>query len=221
METPEQEHDDPPRQDPGVQLLSAVERLVASPEEILQLVRRVQRGVDEDVSRVGPRLVSHYTQRSALTGGATALPAMIPGFGSLATLVAGPLADMVLLLKWETELCLALTAAYGYDIRRPEERHLAFLLAAVETAIQAKGRHVIRDAGLVTGTAIWNYTPRRIAKLAATIAAGVMALQFGRAGLKAIPILGVGIGATFNGVLTARVGRRATRELQTRRRLDA
>lgn len=209
-----------PDRETGKQLLSAVERLVAPSEEIIALVRRVQRGEDEDVHQVAPRLISHYSNKAALGGGATAIPAMVPGLGTLATLVVGPLADMVLLLKWETELCLALATAYGYDIRRPKERQLAMLLAAVSTASAAKGESVFRDAAIVSGTAIWNYTPRRIAKSLVTAMAIVAAIHWGRVGFKALPVIGVAVGASMNKLLSRRVGKQANKELALRRRLD-
>lgn len=205
------------------QLLTALERIIASPEEIIAQVHKLKEQVGDDIDKVAPRVIAYYSNRAALGGGATALPAMLPGIGTVTTFLAGPLADMVLLLKWETEMCLALSAARGYDIHDPRERQLAFLLAAVSTAAVAKRNNVVLDATVVSSAAIWNYTPRRIGKALITSMAVVGALLIARTpqrALLAIPFLGVGVGAVVNKWLTGRIGRQANAELVIRRRLD-
>lgn len=62
-----------------------------------------------------------------------AAPALIPGAGTLMAALGGALADMGFLLKYEVEMALVLSHLYGFDIRRDEERQLAFLRASVGT----------------------------------------------------------------------------------------
>lgn len=209
--------------DTGQKLLTAVERIVESPEKIVERVEaaRARTGAWDDPDTVAPELIASYSNKSAVLGGATAIPAMLPGLGTAATLALGPFADMVLLLKIEAELCLALAAARGHDIHDPAERQLAFLLAAVNTAEVAKDRSVLRDAVDVSGTAIWNYAPRRVSKLLVHAIAILAAIHLSRNLLRAIPVIGVAVGAGMNKVLTKRVGKKAYAALKTRDALEA
>lgn len=203
----------------GERVLNAVERIVAGPEELAQVVEGLAHGAPlRDV--LARRVISHYSNLAALVGGATALPAMIPGVGTAAALVAGPLADMVLLLKYEVELCLCLSLVHGHDIRDPRERQLAFLLAALKTVEQSRARPALCDAVDVVATSIWNYTPRRVGKLLATCFAIIAAVHLSRGFVRALPLVGVVVGATLNKVLTSRVGHGAHHELRLRGRLS-
>lgn len=202
-------------------ILSAVERITDTPQGILELVGKLRKE-SADTAVLVERIVSHYSNRSAIAGGATALPALLPGIGTAAYLATGPLADMVLLLKFEVEMSCALAAAHGFDITRPEERQLAFLLAAVKTSDESLGRSVLADVGEVGWTAIWNYAPRRVVKLLVEILALIaVAVLAERLLLKAIPLVGIAVGAGMNKVLTSRVGKRANEELELRAKLLA
>jgi hypothetical protein len=206
----------------GQKILHAVEKIVAPPERILQRVQRIraETGAWDDPDVVAPKLISHYSNKSALVGGVTAIPAMLPGLGTAATLLAGPFADMILLLKLETEMCLALAAARGHDITQPHERQLALLLATLNTAEISGARNPLRDALDVSGTAIWNYTPRRVAKMLGTVMTILVAVHVSkRIALKAIPVIGVGVGTAMNKVLTRRVGKKAWTSLKLRDKL--
>ncbi len=207
--------------DLGERLLSAVERLIEPDEQILAIVASAQRDAQGDTDRAARALISRYANRSALVGGATALPAFLPGLGTACALVVGPLADLVCLLKFETEMCLALAAVHGYDIAEPHERQLAFLLAALKTSEASAGRSAVHDGVSVVGTSIWNYGPRRVGKLLVTVLASLGAALVTRNLARAIPLIGVAVGAGLNRALTSRVGHNAHEELLLRRRLAA
>ncbi len=201
----------------GEKLLHAVERITASPAEILAVVDRYCADPEDTLEITTSGIVAHYSNRSALVGGATALPSLIPGVGSLATLVAAPLADMVFLLKYEVEMCLALSAAHGYDIHRDEERQMAFLLAALKTAqVSKSGSNYVN----ITGPALWQYTPRRVSKLLVTTLAIIGVAALSKHFIKAVPLLGVAVGASMNKILTTKVGRNAHEELRLRKKLS-
>ncbi len=206
----------------GQKILTAVERILEAPEKIIARVEqaRADSGAWDEADLVAPKLISSYSNKSALIGGATAIPAMLPGVGTAVTLLAGPMADMVLLLKLETELCLALSCLRGHDIRDPKERQLAFLLAAINTAELSKGRNTVLEVVDVSGTAIWNYAPRRVGKILVNVLAVIAALQISRGMLRAVPLIGIAVGASMNKVLTARVGKNAYRSLKTRDSLE-
>ena len=135
------------------------------------------------------------------------------------SLTAGPLADMVLLLKLEVELGLALATIHGFDVRIPEERQLVFLAAALHTAEVSRDRSCLSNTLEVSASAIWNYTPRRAGKLLATVATALAANALVRGAARALPLIGIAVGASLNKVLTANVGRSLHQDLRTRRRL--
>lgn len=211
--------------DEGQKLLSAVERLLASDKEILQLVANIrsvnQAQRDETEStylhRLADKIITLYSVKSAVSGGATALPAIIPGAGTLVTMVGGALADAALVLKFEVEMALALSALYGYDITKPEERQTAFLLASISTYEAKSGESLLLDMAKAEGTAIWNYGPREGGKILLTVCSKLALLTMGKSFAKALPLVGVTIGAGLNKVLTGRVGQHCVKELEQRR----
>ena len=122
----------------GKKLLSAVERILDDDENIIALVEDLKskmkgEGGESQQDAVGRRIVAIYSNRSAVSGGATALPAILPGLGTLATITGGTLVDMGLMLKFEVEMALALSWLHGFDIHTERERQIAFLLASVST----------------------------------------------------------------------------------------
>jgi hypothetical protein len=74
----------------------------------------------------------------------------------------------------------------------------------------------------VSCQAIWSYTPREVSKVLlrvlSFIAVANATKRLGRGALKAIPFIGVGIGAGMNKALTMRVGNGAHRALAARLR---
>ena len=211
----------------GVKLLTAVERIVASTASIRATVDGVQavlKAAQPDLKGAELRdatakaLVKQYSDRAAIAGGASGLPALIPGWGSLVAAVGGTVAELTLLLKWEVEMALALSHLYGFDIDEPAERQLAFLMASVGT-YDATGKNFFADIARLEGTALWNYAPRHVARFVVQAMAAVAAIYLWRGFFKAIPVLGIGIGAGLNKVLTNKVGARCVRDLSTRREL--
>src|SRR6185503_1698390 len=114
---------------------------VDSPETVVELVEefkvRTPRSSLPSESawrkELSAKIVSNFSRKSAVSGGVTSLPALIPGLGTLAAAVGGTFLDLVLVLKFEVEMAMALTYLYGFDIRERNERQFAFLLASVQT----------------------------------------------------------------------------------------
>lgn len=225
-QAPGQGRDD---EDGGRRLLSAVERIVDDPENLIAVVgeaeRRVRREPDgaDDAWRqaVADELVSNYSTWSAVSGGATALPAALPGLGTLVATLGGTLADMCLMLKFEVEMALCLTHLYGWDIRDERERQIAFLLASVGTHDARTGGNFIGDLAQAEWEAIWKYTPRQVSKHLVTVMAKLALSGASRSLVRALPLVGVGVGAAMNKVLTRRVGGRCVAELRRRRAMQA
>lgn len=197
---------------PSHRLLHAVERMVAEPEAIIRVVD-TYRGESPGLDRLSARVVSHYSNRSALVGGLSALPGLVPGIGTLAVSLGTTVAEMAVVLGLEVEMCLALACAHGFDIRDRRERALALVLAAVYASEVESGRNVLLDIGGVSWTALVNYAPRELEKLALQIAGYILvevaAAKLATGLLRSLPLVGIGVGAGLNKILTRRVGRRA------------
>jgi hypothetical protein len=213
----------------GKQLLSAVERLVSPNQTLLEVIAQAEETARERSPEAAKQkdtlkgltaqqLTRVYSNRAAIAGGASAIPALIPGFGTLAAGVAGTLAELAYVLKCEVELCLSIAHVYGFDIEEKKERQLAFFLAAVST-YDSDGKNFLADVIRAEGVAIWNYSPRVLGRMLVKAMTALALSYLGRGLTRMIPVLGIVIGSSMNKVLTQRVGDRATRELRTRREL--
>ncbi len=214
------------QEEQGRRLLTAVERIIEDTEDLIVRVETFRReageGVDEEATElaVARLLVRHYSNRSAMAGGVSALPALLPGAGTLLAALGGTLADMGLTLKFEVEMALSLTHLFGFDIRRDKERQLAFLLASVSTYEAKSGRNFFVDLAEAEGTAIWNYAPRQVAKALLSVMAKLVLVGTSKGIMKAVPFVGIVIGSSANKILTTRVGERCITELTHRRRME-
>ena len=210
----------------GEELLKAVERFVDSPRKIRQQVDAILEGArdslpvdatEEQVRRVVEReIVSHYSNRTALAGGAAALPGLIPGLGTITALVGGGILDMTACLKFEVEMVLALAAVRGYSIEDRRERQLAYLLAAAHTYEATGGKNPLPDLVKTEIDAIWHYTPRQLGKLVAALFVKLALVLAGKGLTRAIPFIGVVVSSAANKTLTQRVGRSVIKALDGR-----
>lgn len=215
----------------GRQLLTAVERIIAGTDSLIALSEQHQRrarerkveGESAITEAAAEEVISHFARRSALSGGLTAAPALIPGLGSLVAAAGGTLADIGLVLKFEVEMALVLSHLHGFDITRPEERQIAFLLASVGTYDAQSGGDVLGElsqAARAGKDAVWTYAPREISKMVLSVMAKIALLKLSKGMLaRALPVVGIAVGSTMNHALTRRVGERCIRDLKTRRQL--
>lgn len=211
----------------GERLLHAVERILASPEEIRALATNLQEKEQARLpdlptllrERTAQAIIRHYSLATALGGGVSGLPALIPGVGTAAALLGGGLADMTICLKYEVEMIMALASLFGHDISRPQERSYCLMLAGLSTYQELAGKNAALDVALVEGEALWRYTPRQAGKLLATVFLRLAMLLASRSLLRAVPLAGALVGFAANKLLTQRVGRRAVIELHQRERL--
>jgi len=211
----------------GEKLLTAVERILEDTDEITRRVAEMRRETEVNLSSeedvravVAKRIVERYSRSSAVSGGAAALPALFPGIGTLAALTGGTLADMGFVLKFEVEMAMSLTALHGWDITEPGERQFAFLLASVNTYDAKSGRNFFVDVAAAEGTALWNYGPREVGKLLVSVMTKLALLSLSKGFVRALPLVGIAVGAGMNKVLTQKVGQRVSAELERRRKLQ-
>jgi uncharacterized protein (DUF697 family) len=210
----------------GERLLTAVERLVNGYDSLIAEVEALSAEAfpgrePSDVARrsvVARELIARYSNKSAMAGGVAAAPAIVPGGGTLIAMTGGSLADMTLVLKFEVELALCLTHLYGHDIRDERERWLAYLLATVTTYEAKSGRNYFADVLDVQLEALRKYTPRQLSKLLVSALGKIAVLRMSRGLLgRALPLVGIGISAAANKVLTTTVGWRCVESLERRR----
>ena len=212
-------------QSQGRKLLNVVERIIADTDSLVALskdcLRRAQAVTPEDeaaaVAAASEEIIRHFSTRTAVSGGLAALPALLPGVGTLAAVAGGTLADVGLVLKFEVEMALTLSHLHGFDITREEERNLAFLLASVSTYDAKSGGNFFADVVQAEGIALWKYTPRQVGKLLLTVLSRLALLQVGKGLARAVPFVGIAVGSSMNKVLTRRVGERLVSELKQRR----
>ena len=167
----------------------------------------------------GKKIVNYYTKRSSMSGGLSALPAAIPGIGSLATFLGGTLADVVLMLKFEVEMTLCLCHLAGFDIDNERDRQLAFTLASVSACQVMSGKNKTIEAASLVGAAFWDYSLRELSKYLITVIAKIICIQVSRGLVKAIPLLGAVVGASVNCVMTHRTGGTCLTVLWERKKL--
>ncbi|MFH1464272.1 MAG: hypothetical protein ABIO70_07785 [Pseudomonadota bacterium] len=210
----------------GRKLLSAVERIIEDTEAIIAQVDRQRTmvlsthpGIQGQTLRdkISTRLVRHYSNACAISGGATALPSLFPGAGSVIALTGGTLLDVAFILKFEVEMALALCWNHGFDIREERERELAFLLASVLVHDESTGESFVNDVARAEGEALWNYAPRQVPKILAQVLARIAMRQVGKGLFRMLPIVGIAVGAGLNKALTQKTGQRMVEELGRRR----
>ena len=207
----------------GERLLSAVERVVEDCDELIAHVETLRSaaglvGDEEDLrEHLARQIIQGYSTRSAIAGGVTSLPALLPGPGSAVALVGGMLADMTYLLKHDVEMILCLSYLYGHDIRNEKERWLAYILAGIRTyEVQAR-RNYFADLCDLQLDALPKYTPRELFKMAATVLGRVALMSLPKGFLKTLPFVGIAVSASTNKFMTWSVGWWCVEALERRR----
>jgi uncharacterized protein (DUF697 family) len=208
----------------GQRLLSAVEHLVSDPDTLIAEVEALAESVKPGDGVRDPalldvmsrRLIATFSNRSAIAGGLTALPATLPGVGTVVTITGGALVDMALMLRHEVELAMCLTHLYGYDIRDEKQRWLAYLLAGASTYEAKSGRNYFVDLADAQLEAMTLYTPRQLSKIMATVLGKLALLSVSRGFVKGLPFVGIVVGLSANKLLTTNVGWRCVEALERR-----
>jgi hypothetical protein len=214
----------------GERLMHAVERLIEDPEDLIARVESLkeQNGLpprEQSVGRAGlvaQHIIERYSLRSATTGALTSIPASAPGVGMMIVAIGGTFVDLGLMLKHETEMVLSLSYLHGFDIRDPQQRRLAFLLAASGSVEElTKGDNFFTDMAAAELEAIWHYTPRQATKLLVTLLGKLALRAASRNVYRVIPVVGAAVSGGINKVCTKQVGRRCNAMLIRRRRMQA
>ena len=203
-------------------LLSSLDRIVEDSPSIIKIVDQYKTIANSKGDEGAPHrekvttlIIEHYSVRSAVSGGSTSLPGIIPLVGPLLAL-GGNITDMTLLLKFEVEMVLALSYAYGFDINSDEERKMAILLTVVGFSETEGGKNLFSDITRIGGIAAGTYGPREMTKiLLSAIAKMTFGSLFRKAG-RLIPIVGVVVGAGYNKIMTKKLGDKVKKVLTAR-----
>ncbi|MEO1269084.1 MAG: hypothetical protein AAFX99_13365, partial [Myxococcota bacterium] len=210
---------DPDRDKPI--FLKAVEMLVAAPTDIRGTAEACYDAVAvlpdnrtksaEDLRvEAANAIIERYATTCARVGAVTSLGASVPGVGLIVTLVGAATADLVITMKYQIEMVMALACLFDRDIEDEEQQRLCYTVAGLGVATQA---------GLMT---FENFTVKGLREAAKRLLKGKakrwlfelfkkLGIRLTSKGvLKAIP---VGVGVTFsymsNRKLTRYIGRRA------------
>ena len=208
-----------PAGDDGARFLRAVEIIAINPQDakdiarkyILQCKQKFQNLSEDDIQeRVADKIIQRYVNLCTASGGVTALSSIIPGLGTALAMVGGGLADGVVCMKFQVDMCLCLAETFGYDINDADAKHISFYIAS-GGALNKAGQEV----GIQLGTKMGVRLLRQYLKGA--ILQSIKEL-FKRLGIiftrkaleKALPFgIGVVVGASANRAMTRYVGKQA------------
>ena len=200
-------------------VLRAVEVLVDSDEKITTVAKRKKCRVlldadDKDelpldektlFMRTGAEIIKHYSRRASVSGGVSGLPAMLPGVGSLVGFVGASALDLVYMLKFEVEMSLCLFHLAGFDISQERIRKLAITIVTVASSDVIKMKKEVDTVSLM-GAAFWDYSVRQLSRHLITTISRILVVSTSRQLVRALPLLGVVVGATVNKVMLNRTG---------------
>ncbi|MBT3154118.1 EcsC family protein [Streptomyces sp. CHD11] len=203
-----------------------------NPKSVEELARKKGFDIDSFTAlrqqdlKVCDRLLTRNTLTwraiGAVEGGAMGMLATVPVAGTLTAMTA----DILVVQVLSTSIAARITYSYGYDAKDPKEQDFIQCLVQrsfMEQAAKAKPlRDTARAADAVKGRVNWSQKLRNDHRLLATLEKVMQRL--GPAGsrapvenvAKAVPFVGVLIGASVNGAVLGRVATDAQRYCQTR-----
>ena len=135
-------------------LLKAIEILLADPAEIKRTTidlkgkyrkRFSNRSEDKINTLTVKKIISKYSYYAAFVGGGAALPGVIPGVGQGVAIGGGAATDVVLSMKYQIEMTMAIATVYDHDIETEEKKQLCFIIAglgAINEAVKKGGKRV-------------------------------------------------------------------------------
>lgn len=129
-------------------LLRAIERLVAGPDDIQAVVEACRQQVlaqekdkeapPQDLQvKVADRIISRYAHTCGRVGSLTSAAGILPGVGTLVTLIGANAADLAITMKYQVEMVMALAHLFGRDISSEEEQSVCYAVAGLGVATQA------------------------------------------------------------------------------------
>ncbi len=197
-------------------IYTAVEKIAISPEDARAVVQgyfnQIPSNVNKDTSRkmVAEKIIDRYAYLSATSGGVTSLTGIIPGLGTVASIIGGGTADVITTMKLQVDMTMCLATAYGYDITNEDAKHLTFLIAgagAFEQITNTMGGNFASKTALkITDIYLKGATLEAVKQFFKAIG-----INFTKAAFKkALPFgIGLVISSSTNYALTKYVGNKA------------
>jgi len=200
--------------------LDAVRILCISPADAKQLVenyrqqakRKHKSTSDVEIQDiVAQKIVGRYIDLCTVSGGLSSLTSIIPGIGTALAMVGGALADGVVCMKFQVDMCLCLAENYGYDVSMADGEQLAFLVAA-GGALNKFGSDATANIATKAGVRLLKQYLKGAVLQAIKEFFKRLGIIFTRKALeKALPFgIGVVVSAGANRVLTKYVAKKAT-----------
>jgi hypothetical protein len=183
----------PTTQPAGVNMLNAVVDQImgtlnkADQQAALQRVAALRaRHPHATAAQLAERIIRQRCLQAGAVGAVTSSAAIIPGVGTMTTLVFGVAADLRLTYQIQSELVLELAAVYNRSLGLDDQRYIVALV----TGLSAGSNQLVAKAGVELA----EKATERLAHRAVT---------------KSIPYLGVAASGGINLVATYLIGRRA------------
>ncbi|MBQ9816843.1 MAG: hypothetical protein IJM59_05180 [Proteobacteria bacterium] len=208
--------------DDAREVIKILDKILAKKESIHAISEKARKFAqsaktpEKQDKRAASLIIMHYSNLCAVGGGASAIPGIIPGVGLIYSLLGTGAVDAFLVLKFELEMSLALADYAGFDISDPRERKIAFLLAcsALEEAYDVEKEPTLAN---ILDLAISEYSSRELSKGLAKGLARALMLFASKRWTKFFPVIGIGIEASVNKVLSTRLGNECWRAIKHRR----
>ena len=161
---------------------------------------------DAEIRKLAAKdIIEYFSNKTAISGGATALTGIIPGLGTVVAALGGTMADAALSLKYDVEMMMALGVLYDYDIETEAGREMAMALAGLGVIVNFEGKSAQEYIKLVSSTLSRNQTV-----LIAQVFKHVSTLLAKKALGKAIPLgIGVVLSASANKKMSYSLGKNA------------
>lgn len=200
-------------------LMKIVQAIAISPDDARLIVKQYSDQISAskpDISRtelhniVCEKIIKRYSKLAATTGGATALAGVIPGIGTVVSMVGGSMADISACIKFQVDMTMCLALTVNEELSNEDAKHLSFIIALYGTIEQTASKSATRIASKAGVKMVNQYlkgpTLVVIKKLFEKV--GITFTQ--KAAAKAIPFgIGVVIGFSANYALTKYVGKNA------------
>ena len=169
-------------------------------EDIIKRVKKLKaKHQDKTQQELCDLIIKSKSRRWAASGAVTAMPATIPGVGTVISVLGGSTLDVLLLTYFMSEMTLELSAVYHRDLDLPavSQEALWVFISALGADMVGKGLSKI---------AIKQLGNQAVVKLGHKLLLS-MGIRIGQRSLfKILPLLGVAISGTVNYCFCQKVG---------------
>ena len=75
------------------------------------------------------KMIIRYSKLAATTGGATALAGVIPGIGTVVSMVGGSMADISAYIKFQVDMIMCLALTLKDKLEDEDAKHISYVIA--------------------------------------------------------------------------------------------